>query len=336
MKIIQDKYRLVKEGKITKKDFIRESSKLFPNYITNYATFEEVEKILKQHSIINEDITKETFKEIDWFKVFNEGIKINEQISMNRIRLSDEEVDNLYNTFPEIEDPYYPKKVIDTQGEMVTSKLEIDGDNYIVVSDPYEGDIWYLEGHLKNPKSNIFEGSKKLQNTKAIEKKTSKEVINTQSKAYDKEDDKNLDNVYGQEFLVGFRAEMGDPKNSEKTIEQLEVIVAKNLRKDRLYYVKDGQFGVKGIGYTDEAPGLKASKSDQMDKVKINENLELGGDETNILDDAIADMSKYMSKEEIKRYLQNLLTDTDIGNLESNYIAYNAGGNEWEIEKYSQ
>ena len=50
---------------------------------------------------------------------------------------------------------------------------------------------------------------------------------------------------------------MKDPKNEAKTEEQIKAIVAKNLTKDSLYYVKDGQFGVKGLGYT-EAPTTEA------------------------------------------------------------------------------
>ena len=30
----------------------------------------------------------------------------------------------------------------------------------------------------------------------------------------------------------------------------------KNLKKDKLYYTKNAAFGIEGIGYTDEAPGL--------------------------------------------------------------------------------
>jgi hypothetical protein len=53
---------------------------------------------------------------------------------------------------------------------------------------------------------------------------------------------------------------MKDPKNSEKTVDELLELVSKNLAKDRLHYVKDGQFGVKGLGYTEDAPGLGAGK----------------------------------------------------------------------------
>jgi hypothetical protein len=53
---------------------------------------------------------------------------------------------------------------------------------------------------------------------------------------------------------------MQDPKNEGKTVEELRAIVAKNLAKDLSHYVKDGQFGIKGVGYTTEAPGLGTPK----------------------------------------------------------------------------
>ena len=73
---------------------------------------------------------------------------------------------------------------------------------------------------------------------------------------YDYSDEKNIDNVYGQEFLEGYYAEMKDPKNVDKTIDQLKDIVRKNLVKNSSYYVENAAFGIKGIGYTKEAPGL--------------------------------------------------------------------------------
>jgi len=114
-----------------------------------------------------------------------------------------------------------------------------------------------------------------INEVKAEEKKTSKEVTDLEEKNFDYKDAKNIDNVFGEEFLKGYYAEMKDPKNSEKTIEELKEIVAKNLAKDKLHYVKDGQFGEKGVGYTDELPGLKASKSDQMVPVKESTMIKL-------------------------------------------------------------
>lgn len=95
---------------------------------------------------------------------------------------------------------------------------------------------------------------------KAEEKKPTKEVVDMETRGFDYKDKKNIDNVYGEEFLKGFYTEMNDPKNEEKTVEELKSIVAKNLAKDQLHYVKDGQFGIKGIGYSTEHPGLGTPK----------------------------------------------------------------------------
>lgn len=95
---------------------------------------------------------------------------------------------------------------------------------------------------------------------KAEEKKPTKEVVDMETRGFDYKDKKNIDNVYGEEFLKGFYTEMNDPKNKDKTVEELKEIVAKNLAKDQLHYVKDGQFGTKGIGYTTEHPGLGTPK----------------------------------------------------------------------------
>jgi len=110
---------------------------------------------------------------------------------------------------------------------------------------------------------------------KAVEKKVSKEVEELEEKNFDYKDKKNVDNVYGEAFLEGYYTEMKDPKNADKSIDELKEMVAKNLAKDQLYYVKDGQFGTKGVGYTDELPGLKASDSDQMVPVKENTMIKL-------------------------------------------------------------
>ena len=104
------------------------------------------------------------------------------------------------------------------------------------------------------------------------ESKPSKEIVDMETRAFDFKDLDNVDNVFGEEFLKGLQVEMDDPKNEEKTLSELKKIVAKNLAKDRLFYVKDGAFGIKGIGYVDNAPGLAASKSDQMEKVKLKES----------------------------------------------------------------
>ena len=85
--------------------------------------------------------------------------------------------------------------------------------------------------------------------TKAIEKKPSKEVMDVQAKQFNYQDPKNIDTVYGAEFLKGFYAEAKDPSNKEKTPDQIKEIVRKNLTKSPTYYTENSAFGIKGIGY---------------------------------------------------------------------------------------
>ena len=118
---------------------------------------------------------------------------------------------------------------------------------------------WNKEGGIMiNP--NIEELVESINEAKAEEKKPTKEVVDMETRGFDYKDKKNIDNVYGEQFLKGFYTEIQDPKNEEKTVEELKSIVAKNLAKDQLHYVKDGQFGIKGVGYTTEAPGLGTPK----------------------------------------------------------------------------
>ncbi len=52
---------------------------------------------------------------------------------------------------------------------------------------------------------------------------------------------------------------MKDPKNVDKTVDELKEIVRKNMVKDSLYYVKNAAFGVKGIGYSKSKRKYKSS-----------------------------------------------------------------------------
>jgi len=95
---------------------------------------------------------------------------------------------------------------------------------------------------------------------KAEEKKVSKPVEEDLAHNYDNSDDKNPDNMIFDQIMTGYYAEMKDPKNADKTMQELKDIVFKNLAKDPIYYTKDGQFGVKDLGYVTEAPGLGEPK----------------------------------------------------------------------------
>jgi hypothetical protein len=95
---------------------------------------------------------------------------------------------------------------------------------------------------------------------KAEEKKVSKKVEEDASHNFDYSDEKNPDNMIFGQIMMGYYAEMKDPKNADKTMQELKDIVFKNLAKDQIYYTKNAQFGVKDLGYTTEAPALGEPK----------------------------------------------------------------------------
>jgi hypothetical protein len=111
---------------------------------------------------------------------------------------------------------------------------------------------------------------------KADQKKTAKTVEETQDHNFDYKDPKNVNNQIGQEVLNGIYMEV--QKDPNITQEKAMDNVMKNLSKDKLHYVKDGQFGIEGLGYSEtkseEVSGnYKASGYSDKLKAMVNESL---------------------------------------------------------------
>ena len=110
-------------------------------------------------------------------------------------------------------------------------------------------------------------------------KSTAKEVEEVQSHAFDYSDTKNIDNLNGQEFMNGVYFE--SKNNPAKTLEEVREVVAKNLTKDSLHYVKEGQFGEKGVGYSEpvqeEVTGDHASSGYSAKLKKVVKESLMGG-----------------------------------------------------------
>ena len=105
---------------------------------------------------------------------------------------------------------------------------------------------------------------------KADAKKVAKGVDNVEERNYDyspKED--NVNNVNAQEMMKGVYFELKE--DPSLTLEKAQEKVIKNLAKDELHYVKNGQFGVN-IGYTEpevqENTGKTYGGSGYSDKLK--------------------------------------------------------------------
>ena len=109
---------------------------------------------------------------------------------------------------------------------------------------------------------------------KADSKKVAKAVENIESHNYDyspKVD--NINNVNAQEMMNGVYYEVKNDPNL--SLEEAQAKAVENLAKDPLHYVKEGQFGVEGLGYkeqkTEEVSGDHKA-SGYSDKIKEGES----------------------------------------------------------------
>jgi hypothetical protein len=260
---LQAQYNLIKEGKGNKAYFLKSAYRLFPDMLSPVNTFEDTVKILKNRSIISEGIggLVTSGKKQDWHVIFNENMNNPKDKEEDEFTASIEDFEEKDTADANISPINYRNLKEDDavlNKENIKKAVEYYNQNAGRISmkdaaakfNVAEFDVMSaLQQGATNP---LFE-SKEV-------KDPSKEVLDNQKHNFDYKDDKNYDNLFGQEFLKGYYTELKDPKNADKDVEELRAIVAKNLAKDNQYYVKDGQFGVKGLGYTTEAPGLGEPK----------------------------------------------------------------------------
>jgi hypothetical protein len=132
-----------------------------------------------------------------------------------------------------------------------------------------------IGGVVSKPAFNPFQAFNTFINeeAKAIEKKPTTDVVEKETAGFDYKNRDNIDNVYGTSFLQGFYAEMQDPKNTDKTVDELKKIVAKNMTKDFNYYMKNAAFGIKGLGYqTSKEPKAPTGKYKSSGYGNLKEN----------------------------------------------------------------
>jgi len=233
-KTLQEQYNLIKEGKGNKAYFLKSAFRLFPDMLSPVNTFEDTVTILKNRSIISEGIggLVTSGKKQDWHSIFKENID----------KIKEDDIQNKENIKKAVE--YYNQNAGRISMKDAASKFNVA--EFDVISALNQGAISGIRFE------NINEAKEK--------EEPSKEVLDNQKHNFDYKDEKNYDNLFGEEFLKGYYTELKNPSKADKDVDELRAIVAKNLAKDHQYYVKNGQFGVKGLGYTTEAPGLGEPK----------------------------------------------------------------------------
>jgi hypothetical protein len=268
---LQEQYNLIKEGKGNKNFFLKTALRQFPNLITPTLGFDMTVNILKQRQIISENTIVENIEQ-DWVKIFKKN-------TLNEVKIGNPEK-AAKKALEDEKDSLEENKDISIKGKKVKNAKQNGDKSYTVTYEDNTTDNIAVSNDAWNDLNNMYGKLTEAKEVKAKLTKTDPDVINKETTGYNYKDKKNYDNVYGQEFLVGYYCEMKDPKNTEKSVDELKKIVVKNLESDCNYYVKKGQFGVKDLGYTDNHPGLGPTKevkgkykSSGMEPVKIKESI---------------------------------------------------------------
>ena len=137
---------------------------------------------------------------------------------------------------------------------ILTSKSLLSEAGGVVTQSPIQPD-WFKIFNEKLEEAVGVKNRKEYGDQNEFEK-IDKDVAKDLANQFDNNDPKNIDNLYGQSFLLGYLTEMGDPKNAKKTVDELKAIVAKNMAKDINYYHTKASFGIKNIGYTKDSVGM--------------------------------------------------------------------------------
>ena len=273
MKTLQEQYILIKEGKGNKDHFLKQARNLFPNYINQYSSYDSTVSVLKSKSILTEGIGGVISHKPSpsWLDIFRKNVN--------------EEADVLGTPMSDLS--FGSKVKVGDKAMMGDDKVEI------TLVDRVNGKIKLIKGktedgrELEVTKPMLLRPVKEETLSEIIgvkRKKTygdydefekpTKEVADALAHQFDNDDKKNIDNVYGTSFLNGYYAEMKDPKNKDKSVDELKQIVLKNMVKDINYYAKNAMFGTKGVGFKTEkltiAPKgkYKSSGYGDLDKKK--------------------------------------------------------------------
>ena len=247
MKTLQEQYILIKEGKGNKDHFLKQAKNLFPEYINQYSDYNTTVNVRKSKSILTEGIgglVNHTPSK-SWLEIFRENVT---------------EADVLGTPMSDLS--FGSKVKVGDKAMMGDDKVEI------TLVDRVNGKIKLIKGktedgrELEVTKPMLLRPVKEETLSEVIGvpnkkeygdydefEKISKEVQDALDHQFDNKDKKNINNVYGTSFLNGYYAEMKDPKNKDKSADELKQIVLKNMTKDVNYYAKNAMFGTKGVGF---------------------------------------------------------------------------------------
>jgi hypothetical protein len=282
MKSIANQYRDLKEGKMTQANFMRNLRMSMPQFVTNVTSFNDAVRILKNKSILSENMDPKPEKET-----------------------GDEELDAILKG---IETEKAGEEAVKSQYDIEEYHSGNPNDKYVVKQ---SGDKWEVrEGGVL---VDTFDSKEKAQ--KMADEKNAAQELNEGKKKEEKEYHRHQCNP--TELRLGIRTEL---EHGDMELDKAKEIAYKNIAKDPIYYTKLKLSGLeahpKKVKGEKEVPAKKAKKetiqlvdlANSMQKVKmpkkdekkkIKENVE----EKMRFQDLPADPEKYKIVRDSKNYI---------------------------------
>lgn len=285
MKSIKQQYIDLREGNMSQANFMRNLRMTLPQYVTNVTSFDDSIRILKNKGILTEadmKISSETAEKLH--KAIDSITADNNEYHRDGYTMGFFEGEDMKEKEEgkEMSESYYDSDPTDGDRDFDMEQRMQAEESYSKGEEAYlEGDLsraeTYYQAALKAgswlgwtefdlpPYDKINESIKTLKEAKDGSEGKYKTVTGKDLYAHFKE----IDNLNGQEVLIGIDYEM--QKNENLTKLEAQKIVIKNLKKNPIYYTAQDLSDVEGyeIGYI----GGKSAdpKAHQMKSVKDND-----------------------------------------------------------------
>ena len=204
MKSIANQYRDLKEGKMTQANFMRNLRMTMPQFVTNVTSFKDAVKILKNKSILTENITTENqpseeeldamIKKMEDEKAGEEAVKAQYDEELNEAKKKEEKIYHIHQVNP-------TELRLGIRTELEHGDIELDKAKEIAYKNITKDPIYYttlklsgVEAHPKKVKGekevpakkakkesaqlvDLVNGMQKVKMPKADEKKKIKESV---------------------------------------------------------------------------------------------------------------------------------------------------------------
>jgi len=237
MKSIQNQYRDLIEGKMSKPNFMRNLRMTLPQFVTNVTSFDDAVKILKNKSILTESIVDEAKPE--------EKDMDEEEFDALLQQLEDEKAGEIAVKSDVLDEP------------LEESHTGNPNDKYVVKKAGDEWEVW--EGNVKVDK---FDSKEKAQ--KLADKKNTAQGLNEAKKKEEKAEYSHHQ-CNPTELRLGIKTEL--EHNDDMELDKAKEIAYKNIGKDPIYYTKLKLSGVEAYA--------KKSKEEKAPVKKKKETIQL-------------------------------------------------------------